>query len=184
MGSPRSFLSTGVEATEALAEALGRELVPGAVVALCGDLGAGKTAFARGLARGLGVREGVTSPTFTLLQEHPGRIPFFHFDAWMAGREAAFLEGGADAYLSGEGVSAVEWAERVEGYLPLPRLEVRLEHRGLGERAVVLCVLPGPGPLQGVLEAAVAAVETGPGLREVSGAADEPPADGSVGTGA
>lgn len=124
----RAFVTRGPAATEALGEELGRGLGPGAVVALVGELGAGKTTFVRGLARGLGVAEGVTSPSFTLMQEHAGRVPLYHFDAWMAAREEAFLQSGAGEYLGGAGVCAVEWGDRIEAYLPAPRLEVRLDH--------------------------------------------------------
>ena len=76
------YLSHSVEETEALGEALGRKLQPGAVVAYFGGLGMGKTAFTRGLARGLGCTERVTSPTFTIVNEYPGRIPLCHFDMY------------------------------------------------------------------------------------------------------
>ncbi len=160
MTGPRSFLSHAPEETEALGEALGRVLEAGAVVALSGELGAGKTAFVRGLARGLEVEGAASSPTFTLMQEHAGRLPLYHFDAWMAGREASFLEGGGADYLGGEGVCAVEWAERIEDYLPEDRLEVRLSHRTPTER---LLVLEARG---GASQRALAALEPPPGPRE------------------
>ena len=153
-----------MEATEALAERLGRHLSAGAVVALIGDLGAGKTAFARGVACGLDVADPLTSPTFTLMQEYEGRVPLYHFDAWMDGREALFLEGGGADYLGGGGVALVEWADRVEGYLPAPRLEVRLEHRGEAQRAIELGLVPGTPEsvcvaLRGAARAALEALE-------------------------
>ena len=88
----RTFRSRSAEETAALGEALGRRLGQGAVIALDGELGAGKTVFVQGLARGLGVEEPVTSPSFTLMHEHAGRLTLHHFDAWMTGREVAFLE--------------------------------------------------------------------------------------------
>lgn len=116
----------GEEETEALACRLGRLLRSPVVVALDGDLGAGKTAFVRGLARGLDVAGPVSSPTFALMASHAGRLPLLHFDAWMEGRERAFLaDGGAELF--GQGVCAVEWAERVADVLPEDRLQVRLE---------------------------------------------------------
>ncbi len=121
--------------------------MPGLVIALDGDLGAGKTCFVRGLARGLEVEDDVASPTFALMRTHAGRIPLHHFDAWMQGRERAFLDDGGAEWLDGEGVAAVEWAARVAEALPAVRLDLRLAHlgptarslhatvRGSGERA-------------------------------------------------
>jgi len=148
------------EATEALGEALGRELEAGAVIALDGELGSGKTCLVRGLARGLCVEDPVSSPTFTLLHEYRGRIPVHHFDAWMSGRERAFLEAGGAEALDGEGVAVIEWAEHVRAYLPPARLAVRLEHLGPAMRRLRLEVLGAPGArpdLERALEAARAA---------------------------
>lgn len=157
----RRFLTHSVEATEALAAALAADFEGGEIVALDGDLGAGKTAFVRGLARGLGIEGPVASPTFTLMQEHEGRLALRHFDAWMEGRERAFLaDGGADALEEGA-VCAVEWAGRVDEWLPEPRLAVSLTHRGPEERALELAVI-GTGPRAERLAALVAALEPPP----------------------
>ena len=100
--------------TEALGEALGRTLSPGAVVAFTGDLGAGKTAFTRGLARGLDIRERVTSPTFTIVNEYEGgRLPLFHFDMYRLGSSDELFDIGWEDYLRRGGVCAVEWSEKV-----------------------------------------------------------------------
>jgi tRNA threonylcarbamoyladenosine biosynthesis protein TsaE len=155
----RRFESGSVAATEALGERLGRALVPGALLALDGELGTGKTALVRGLARGLGCEGKVTSPSFTLMHELPGPVPLYHFDAWMAGRETAFLEGGGAEHLAGEGVAAIEWAERVSALLPRPRLALWLAHRGPERRALELVLVtagPGAGPRERALEAALA----------------------------
>lgn len=172
---PRAFQSASPEATVALGRALGAGLFPGAVVALVGELGGGKTTLVRGLAAGLGVRDAVTSPSFTLMHEYDGPVPLFHFDAWMAGREAGFLEDGGADYLGGEGVAVVEWADRIEALLPRPRLSVTLAHRSPEERRIELCVVPaepGAGPLareqQAALEALVAALLPREGLTPVS----------------
>ena len=141
----RRFRSDSAEATEALAAALGRACEGGERFALDGDLGAGKTTFVRGLARGLDVEGPVSSPTFTLMQEYEGRLPLLHFDAWMEGRERSFLaDGGAEA-LAGGAVSAVEWSARVEDQLPEPYFRVRLGHLDLEARALELSVVGG-GP--------------------------------------
>ncbi len=135
------LVSSSPERTEHLGRVLGEGLVPGSVVSLRGDLGSGKTTFVRGLALGLDVVEPVTSPTFTLMHEYAGRLPCYHFDAWMSGREALFLEGGGAEYLGGDGVAIVEWSDRVESWLPRPRLEVRLGHRSPEERSLALGLL-------------------------------------------
>lgn len=139
----RAWTSRDPEATEALGEAIGRAAEPGLVVALDGDLGAGKTCFVRGLARGLGVRETVTSPTYALMASYAGRLPLHHLDAWMEGRERAFLADGGAEWLDGEGVSVVEWAARVADALPAERLEIELAHSGLETRRIRATVRGG-----------------------------------------
>jgi tRNA threonylcarbamoyladenosine biosynthesis protein TsaE len=132
----RAWISQGPEATEALAEAIGRAAMPGLVVALDGDLGAGKTCFVRGLARGLDVVDTVASPTYALMSTYSGRLDLYHFDAWMEGRERAFLADGGAEWLDSAGVAAVEWAARVASALPEERLDVEIEHAGPTERRV------------------------------------------------
>ena len=112
------YRSRGVEETEALGERLGARLCPGDVVACRGDLGAGKTAFTRGLARGLGCTGRVTSPTFTIVNEHQGRVPLFHFDWYRLGGEEELFDIGWEEYLARGGVCAVEWSERAWSLLP------------------------------------------------------------------
>ena len=144
----RTFVSSSAQATEALGAQLGGALGPNAVVALVGELATGKTCLVRGLAHGLGAVEPVQSPTFTLLRQHSGRLPLYHFDAWMEGRERAFLEGGGADWLYAGGVAVLEWAGRVADFLPLPRLEITLEHLSLEVRRLVVRRLgdaPGPG---------------------------------------
>jgi tRNA threonylcarbamoyladenosine biosynthesis protein TsaE len=132
----RAFSSPSPEATEELAALIGARLSRGALVALEGELGSGKTAFVRGLARGLGVTEPVTSPTYALMHAYPGRIGLWHFDAWMEGRERSFLlDGGLDSIEHGD-VAAIEWADRVLDLLPLPRLRIALAHDGKSSRLI------------------------------------------------
>ena len=100
--------------TEAIGAALGTKLNPGAVIAYRGDLGAGKTAFTRGLARGLGYREPVTSPTYTIVNEYlGGRLPLFHFDMYRLRSSEDLWDIGWEDYLDRGGVCAVEWSENV-----------------------------------------------------------------------
>ena len=112
------YITNAPEETEALGAQLGALLKPGTVLAYTGDLGAGKTAFTRGLARGLGICEQVTSPTFTLVNEYEtGRIPLFHFDMYRLGSSDELFDIGWDDYLVRGGVCAVEWSENVEDAL-------------------------------------------------------------------
>ena len=108
------FITTSPEETEALGQALGAVLVPGTVLAYAGDLGAGKTAFTRGLARGLGVSDPVTSPTYTIVNEYlGGRMPLFHFDMYRLHSSDDLWDIGWEDYLERGGICAVEWSENV-----------------------------------------------------------------------
>jgi tRNA threonylcarbamoyladenosine biosynthesis protein TsaE len=121
-----------LEATARLGRRLGGLLFPGAVVALEGPLGAGKTHLVRAVAEGLGVKNPavVTSPTFVLLQEYAGRLPVYHFDAYRLRGPGEFADLGAQEYFEGEGVCLVEWADRVSGLLPSEHLRVTLTITG------------------------------------------------------
>lgn len=125
----------GPDDTFRLGVSIGRKLPAGSVVALYGSLGAGKTCLTQGIARGLGVPEDlpVVSPTFTLANEYPGRTPLFHLDVYRIDGEE-FLAAGLDEYFDRQGVTVVEWAERIGGELPDSRLEVELEKSGSGGR--------------------------------------------------
>lgn len=136
----RTFLSRSPDATRGLGEAIGRVIPADTVVALVGDLGGGKTCLVQGLARGLDVRDPVTSPTYALLQTYSGRLELYHFDAWMEGRERAFLVDGGIEWMRAGGVAAVEWADRVLDVLPRPVLRIDLEHASATERRVSLRV--------------------------------------------
>lgn len=104
--------------TEAVGEALAKDLAPGTVIAFTGDLGAGKTAFTRGLARGLGIRDRITSPTFTIVNEYEGgRLPLFHFDMYRLESSDELFDIGWEDYLHRGGVCAVEWSEKVSDAL-------------------------------------------------------------------
>ena len=120
------FLSHSTAETEAAGEALARRLRPGTVLAYQGGLGMGKTAFTRGLARGLGCEDRVTSPTFTIVNEYEGRIPLFHFDMYRLPDADALFDIGWEDYLGRGGVCAVEWSERVEDALPEDTVWVRI----------------------------------------------------------
>ncbi len=125
--------------TEALGAALAAQLTPGSIVAFTGDLGAGKTAFTRGLARGLGVTERVTSPTFTIVNEYEGgRLPLFHFDMYRLESSDELFDIGWEDYLSRGGVCAVEWSEKVSDALEAcVRVDIR---RGATETQRILTI--------------------------------------------
>lgn len=124
------FHSFSVEQTEAFAEEFAETLKSGDVVALFGGLGMGKTAFVRGLARGLGVTCAVSSPTFALMHEYGGRVPLWHFDMYRIASLDGLYSTGFFDYLEGGGVLAVEWAENIEAALPESAVRVRLERGG------------------------------------------------------
>lgn len=139
------YLSHSPEETEQLGEQLGRTLRPGSVVAYRGDLGMGKTAFTRGLARGLGCTCRVTSPTFTIVNEYSGALPLFHFDMYRLDSSDDLFDIGWEDYLSRGGVCAVEWSERVEDALPEDTLWVSIA-RGNGENDRIITVTGGETP--------------------------------------
>jgi tRNA threonylcarbamoyladenosine biosynthesis protein TsaE len=126
------------EATAALGERLGSLLVPGDFIALVGELGAGKTQFAKGVAAGLQVDPGtpVTSPTYTILNIYQGRIPLYHFDLYRLQGPEEVEELGFEEYFYGQGACIVEWAERLAGETPEQLLTVTLSHAGDDNREV------------------------------------------------
>ena len=134
------FVTECEQETEALGERLAGRLEPGAVVAFTGDLGAGKTAFTRGLARGLGIAERVTSPTFTIVNEYEGgRLPLFHFDMYRLGSSDELFGIGWEDYLARGGVCAVEWSENVSDALEEGTIFVEIR-RGASERQRIVTV--------------------------------------------
>ena len=136
----QQFLSSSPEETEAIGARLARVLSPGDVVASSGDLGAGKTAFVRGLARGLEISGRVTSPTFTIVNEYEGgRLPLFHFDLYRLGSADELFDIGWEDYLARGGVCAVEWSERMEELLEPDAIQVDIR-RGMenGQRIITV----------------------------------------------
>jgi tRNA threonylcarbamoyladenosine biosynthesis protein TsaE len=118
--------SDGVESTRAIGRELGSVAVPGTVLALIGELGAGKTQLAKGVAEGLGVRTVVNSPTFVLMNEHVGRLRLFHVDAYRLDDPEQALASGLLDEREADGIVVIEWADRLDGWLPDDRLEIRL----------------------------------------------------------
>ena len=120
---------------------LGCKLKPGDVVALYGELGAGKTAFTRGLAAGLGISVCVSSPTFTIVNEYPGDIPLFHFDMYRLESENELFDIGWDDYQLRGGVCAVEWSEKVPGAFFPGSIAVKIENLGGDSRRLYIGIL-------------------------------------------
>ena len=132
------FITHSPVETEAVGAALGRVIPAGTVIAYEGDLGAGKTAFTRGLARGLGCAEQVTSPTYTIVNEYiSGRLPLFHFDMYRLRSADDLWDIGGEDYLDRNGVCAVEWSENVRDALEDPVI-VRIEKIGDDSRRITL----------------------------------------------
>ena len=124
--------------TQALGKKLAESLRPGDVIAYFGDLGAGKTAFTRGIAEGLGVSEQVTSPTYTIVNEYlSGRLPLFHFDMYRLGSSDELFDIGWEDYLARGGVVAVEWSENVTDALD-GAITVRIEKTAADERRITI----------------------------------------------
>lgn len=129
------------EATEALGEKLGREARAGQIYCLSGDLGVGKTVFTKGFAKGFGITEHVTSPTFAIVNEYEGRLPLYHFDVYRIGDIEEMDEVGFEEYVMGDGVSLIEWANLIEEILPENRTEVIIEkdlEKGFDYRKIII----------------------------------------------
>ena len=128
--------------TYAFAKRMGENLSGGEVLALDGDLGAGKTAFVKGLAKGLGIEEMVVSPTFTIVREYGGEKKLAHFDVYRIADPDEMFEIGFEEYLGGEWICVIEWAERIRDLLPQERLEIKIVRQGEGRQ---FFVRPGKG---------------------------------------
>jgi len=134
-----TFVSSSEKETEALGARLARSLPDGgAVIAMYGELGAGKTAFIRGLGAGLGVTEAVVSPTFTIVNEHVGRRELFHFDMYRLGSADELFDIGWEDYLNRGGVCAVEWSENVEDAFDGSEIRVSIRKTGDSGREITI----------------------------------------------
>ncbi|MDR0524873.1 MAG: tRNA (adenosine(37)-N6)-threonylcarbamoyltransferase complex ATPase subunit type 1 TsaE [Spirochaetaceae bacterium] len=131
-----SCISSNPEETLALGENLAGRLGPGRVIALRGALGAGKTVFAQGVARGLGVEETVTSPTFPIISEYEGTLPFYHIDAYRLKGDADFRNLGGEELLEGSGVVLIEWSENISRSIPKSAIIVEIRILEDGRRGI------------------------------------------------
>jgi tRNA threonylcarbamoyladenosine biosynthesis protein TsaE len=132
------IVSASAEATEAAGERLGRTLGPGAVVALTGELGAGKTCFVQGLVRGLGATVRATSPTFVLVNEYKGRVRIHHVDAYRTGSLTELMDLGLLEMVGGEGVTLIEWADKLTPLLPPDAIHVHIAGVGDQPRTITI----------------------------------------------
>lgn len=130
------IITHSADETSAIAFKIGQYVVSNSVITLEGDLGAGKTTFTKGLAKGLGVEKVVNSPTFTIIKEYKGRIPLYHMDVYRV--EDEFEDLGFDEYFEGEGVTVVEWAHLIQDQLPNELLSIQIFYQGNNERKIVL----------------------------------------------
>lgn len=118
------YISKNYEETQKIASDFAKTLKSGDVICMYGDLGAGKTAFVQGLAKGLQIHEPITSPTFTIVNEYEGSLPLYHFDMYRIADSDEMYEIGYEEYIDGDGVSVIEWAELISDILPDDRYEV------------------------------------------------------------
>lgn len=129
MSKVQEFESNSTDETIKFAKDLSGELKPGDVVALTGELGAGKTCFTKGLAEGMGVTGYVKSPSFTILNIYDdGRLPFYHIDLYRIENKLELVDLGLDEYVYGKGVTVIEWAERIEDELPPNTIRINIEY--------------------------------------------------------
>lgn len=122
----KEYISNSIEETEVLANHLGKHLKAGTVITLEGNLGTGKTAFTKALAKSLQIKEAVTSPTFTIIKEYKGRLPLYHIDAYRLENSEEDL--GLDEYIAGDGVTVIEWAQFIQEFLPDQLLNIEIDY--------------------------------------------------------
>ena len=134
----RKFLSRSPNHTISFAAGFAKALKPGAVVALVGNLGSGKTTFTKGIAKGLGVKgyRYVNSPSFVLIKEYSGRIPLYHFDLYRLDKIKDIEDLDSDGYFFGKGISVIEWADKCRPLLPKTCIRVEFKIKGENEREI------------------------------------------------
>jgi tRNA threonylcarbamoyladenosine biosynthesis protein TsaE len=133
------FITESAEETSNIGEQLGRLLSKGNIICLSGDLGAGKTAFTKGIAKGLGVEDYVTSPTYTIINEYQGRLPLYHFDVYRLNDVEEMYELGYEEYFFGDGIVVLEWADIVRDIIPGDRLWITiLNTKGDDSREIIM----------------------------------------------
>lgn len=135
------YTSYSPEETEKIAYEFSQQLNAGDVVCMYGELGAGKTAFVRGLARGLGIKDHITSPTFTIVNEYYGKMPLYHFDVYRIADEDEMYEIGYEEYIDGDGVSVIEWPQLIKDILPKSYYSVKIDRNyEAGENSRIITI--------------------------------------------
>ncbi len=132
------LISNGIDETIHAGISLGEKLNPRDVVALIGELGSGKTSFIKGIAKGLGIREEVKSPTYTLINEYKGRFPFYHFDLYRISSIHELEELGYREYLYGDGITVIEWADKFPEIVPAGAFRVEIVNLGANRRRILI----------------------------------------------
>lgn len=135
------YTSYSPEETEKIAYEFSQRLNAGDVVCMYGELGAGKTAFVRGIARGLGIKDHITSPTFTIVNEYCGKMPLYHFDVYRIADEDEMYEIGYEEYIDGDGVSVIEWPQLIKDILPKSYYSVKIDRNyEAGENSRIITI--------------------------------------------
>lgn len=134
------------EETMTVGESIAKTLKPGGFIGLSGELGAGKTVFAKGVAKGLGVKgyRYVNSPSFVIIKEYKGKFPLYHFDVYRLESTDDLDTVGYEEYFYGKGVTVVEWADKIKGILPDNRIDVKISHAGKNKRKIRIYNNPKP----------------------------------------
>lgn len=133
-----TVISNSEEETFSLARELGREIKKNSVITLRGDLGSGKTVFTKGLAEGLGIKDNITSPTFSLMEIYEGEVPLYHFDLYRIENPDEFTNLSFEDYWEGDGVSVIEWPERAGNMLPEKRIDIIIEYIDENRRRITV----------------------------------------------
>lgn len=134
----RKIITRSEGETLSLAEELGRNAGPGSLFALTGELGTGKTIVAKGIAKGLGITDEITSPTFTLMEIYEGPVQLYHFDLYRIERSEELDRLFFEEYWDGDGVSVIEWADRAHGRLPAERVNITIEYLNDTSRSITI----------------------------------------------
>ena len=131
-----TIITKSSEETKNLGEELSKFTKPGDLLAFYGELGAGKTCFIQGISRGLKVKDYVTSPSFTIINEYQGKIPIYHFDLFRLDNAEEIIELGYNEYFYGEGLTVIEWAGKIEQLLPKEHLEIEIKFKDRYQRTI------------------------------------------------
>lgn len=132
------IIVNNLQDTEKVGKIISRHLAKGTVLCLDGDLGVGKTALTQFIAREFGVKEYITSPTFTIIKEYEGNLPFYHMDVYRIESEDDMYELGYDEYIYSEGVTIIEWSKKIEGILPKNRININIQRLDDSRRALFI----------------------------------------------